>query len=86
VVGLKVKEHLAALARSRRWEVERRGRDRYRRTLARVDVGGQDVGQVLIQEGARPAPARRTGGSRGSASMIIPSEEAAAVDEAVPLP
>jgi micrococcal nuclease len=51
VVGLKVKEQLAALARSRRWEVERRGPDRYRRTLARVDVGGQDVGQVLIQEG-----------------------------------
>ena len=51
VMGLKAKERLAALARSGPLKVERHGQDRYRRTLARVYVGGRDLGQVLIQEG-----------------------------------
>jgi micrococcal nuclease len=51
VMGLKAKERLAALVRSGRLAVERYGQDRYRRTLARVYVGGRDLGQVLIQEG-----------------------------------
>ena len=51
VMGLKAKERLAALARSGPLEVKRHGYDRYRRTLARVYGGGQDLGQVLVQEG-----------------------------------
>jgi micrococcal nuclease len=51
VMGLKAKERLAVLVRSGRLEVERHGQDRYRRTLARIYVGGRDLGQVLIQEG-----------------------------------
>jgi endonuclease YncB( thermonuclease family) len=51
VMGLKAKERLAALVRSGPLEIVRHGQDRYRRTLARVYVGGQDLGQVLIQEG-----------------------------------
>lgn len=31
--------------------IERKGKDRYRRTLATVRVGGRDVGAVLIEEG-----------------------------------
>lgn len=31
--------------------IERKGRDRYRRTLAIVRVGGRDVGEVMIAEG-----------------------------------
>jgi micrococcal nuclease len=51
VMGLKAKERLAALARSGRLDVERHGRDRYGRTLARVYADGRDLGQILIQEG-----------------------------------
>ena len=49
--GLRAKERLAALVRSGTIEIERRGEDRYRRTLARVYVSGRDVGEVLVQEG-----------------------------------
>ena len=49
--GLRAKERLAALVRSGTIEIERRGEDRYRRTLARVYVGGRDVGEVLVREG-----------------------------------
>lgn len=31
--------------------IERSGRDKFRRTLAKVTVEGQDVGKTLIQEG-----------------------------------
>lgn len=31
--------------------IERKGRDRYRRTLAIVRVGGRDVGEAMISEG-----------------------------------
>lgn len=35
--------------------IARQGRDQYRRTLARLSVGGRDVGAILIGEGlARP--------------------------------
>lgn len=37
--------------------IERKGRDRYGRTLARVTVGGADIGSLLVSEGlARPWP------------------------------
>jgi micrococcal nuclease len=51
VRGLKAKERLTELLRGGRIEVEREGRDRYGRTLARVSAGGRDVGDVLIREG-----------------------------------
>jgi endonuclease YncB( thermonuclease family) len=51
VLGLKAKERLAGLLRAGSVDVVRDGQDRYRRTLARVSVGGLDVGQVLVREG-----------------------------------
>jgi micrococcal nuclease len=51
VLGLKAKERLAGLLRAGSADLARDGEDRYRRTLARVSVGGQDVGQVLVREG-----------------------------------
>jgi endonuclease YncB( thermonuclease family) len=51
VAGLKAKERLAQLVRSGPVQITRDGQDRYRRTLARISVGGRDVGTVLVQEG-----------------------------------
>ena len=51
VVGLQAKERLGSLLRSGSIVITRTGEDRYRRTLARVYVGGRDVGGVLIREG-----------------------------------
>ena len=51
VMGLRAKERLASLLRNDWVTVARSGEDRYRRTLARVYVGGTDVGQVLVREG-----------------------------------
>jgi len=51
VVGLRAKERLAALLRAGPVGIDRHGRDRYRRTLARLSIGGRDVGSVLIAEG-----------------------------------
>ena len=51
VMGLRAKERLASLLRAGAVDVARSGEDRYRRTLARVSVGGNDVGQVLVREG-----------------------------------
>ena len=51
VLGLKAKERLAVLLRAGWVDVERDGQDRYRRTLARLSVGGRDVGTVLVREG-----------------------------------
>ena len=51
VLGLKAKERLAILLRAGWVDVERDGQDRYRRTLARLSVGGRDVGTVLVREG-----------------------------------
>ena len=51
MAGLKAKERLASLLRSGSLTVERAGQDRYGRTLARVSVGGWDVGATLISEG-----------------------------------
>lgn len=48
------KERLAELT-ARGVTLERKGRDRYRRTLARVYVDGVDVAEIMIREGlARP--------------------------------
>jgi micrococcal nuclease len=51
VLGLKAKERLAGLLRAGSVDVDRDGQDRYRRTLARVSVGGRDVGSILVSEG-----------------------------------
>jgi micrococcal nuclease len=51
VLGLKAKERLADLLRAESVDIIRDGEDRYRRTLARVSVGGLDVGSVLVGEG-----------------------------------
>src|SRR5215212_10166661 len=51
VLGLKAKERLAGLLRAGSIDVVRDSEDRYRRTLARVSVGGLDVGLVLVGEG-----------------------------------
>ena len=50
-MGLRGKERLASLLRAGPVEVVRNGEDRYRRTLARIFVRGQDVGQILVREG-----------------------------------
>ena len=51
VPGLRAKERLAGLLRAGSVDLVRGGEDRYSRTLARVSVGGLDVGSVLIGEG-----------------------------------
>jgi micrococcal nuclease len=51
VAGLKAKERLTGPLRAGSVDIVRDGEDRYRRTLARVSVGGLDVGSVLIGEG-----------------------------------
>ena len=51
VLGLKAKERLAGLLRAGSVDIIRGGEDRYSRTLARVSVGGLDVGSVLVGEG-----------------------------------
>ena len=52
VLALKAKERLRALLNVGRLEIERHGRDRYGRTLARLRVGGGiDVGDALFNEG-----------------------------------
>ena len=51
VMGFKAKERLAILLRAGWVDVDRDGQDRYRRTLARLSVGGRDVGTILVREG-----------------------------------
>jgi micrococcal nuclease len=51
----KAKRRLSELANGQRVQVFRNGKDKYGRTLARVLVNGNDVSQILINEGlARP--------------------------------
>jgi endonuclease YncB( thermonuclease family) len=73
VAGLKAKQRLAQLIRSRTVSIDRQGEDRYRRTLARISVDGRDVGAALIEEGLalpwqdgapQSRPARVTGAAR----------------------
>jgi endonuclease YncB( thermonuclease family) len=49
--GLKARNRLAELLRSGPVLIKRSGADRFGRTLARLTVGGRDVGALLIQEG-----------------------------------
>jgi endonuclease YncB( thermonuclease family) len=51
VAGLKAKERLAQLVRAGMVSVQREGKDRYGRTLARLSVDGRDIGETLIREG-----------------------------------
>jgi micrococcal nuclease len=57
VAALKAKERLAQLLRAGSVVIDRQGQDRYRRTLARLEVAAKpgaksrDVGEVLIAEG-----------------------------------
>lgn len=45
------KERLDELLASGYVTVDRKGRDKYQRTLAVIRVGGQDVGEALVREG-----------------------------------
>ncbi|MFG1466677.1 thermonuclease family protein [Xanthobacter sp. DSM 24535] len=51
VLGLAAKARLLELLRGRPVEIVRHGRDRYGRTLARLTVGGRDVGALLSADG-----------------------------------
>jgi endonuclease YncB( thermonuclease family) len=56
IAGLKAKERLAQLVRAGSVRIDRQGQDRYRRTLARLNVGlsdnkSRDVSEILIKEG-----------------------------------
>jgi endonuclease YncB( thermonuclease family) len=55
VAGLREKERLAQLLRAGEVSIRRcdgqRCRDPYGRTLARLEAGGRDVGEVLVREG-----------------------------------
>lgn len=50
-VGLAAKARLVGLLSRGQIAVDRRGRDRYGRTLAVVHAGGVSVGEVLLREG-----------------------------------
>lgn len=49
-LALRTKERLANLLRSGQVEIDRKGQDRYRRTLATLSVKEGDVGGILVQE------------------------------------
>ncbi len=49
--GYQARDALSALFRTGRVGIERAGKDRYGRTLARVTVNGQDAGEYLIGRG-----------------------------------
>lgn len=51
ILGLRAKERLIQLVRDQDISIERKGTDRYRRSLARLRVHGRDVGQILLTEG-----------------------------------
>lgn len=50
-LGLLARARLAALIAGRQVEIRRHGRDRYRRPLVRLTVGGEDVGAILLEDG-----------------------------------
>jgi endonuclease YncB( thermonuclease family) len=65
-LALRTKERLAELLRSGPVEIDREGRDRYRRTLATLSVREGNVGRILVRErlalpwqGGRGAKERR---------------------------
>lgn len=49
--GERAKQSLARFLAQGPVRIERQGRDRYQRTLARVTVNGRDVGAVLVGQG-----------------------------------
>src|SRR5688572_18282020 len=49
-LAVRSRDRLRALLNTGEPRVQRRGKDRYGRTLARVTVNGRDVGAVLIAE------------------------------------
>lgn len=51
LLGIRAKERLAALLRAGQVDLERQGRDRFGRTLARLSIESRDVGETLIREG-----------------------------------
>jgi endonuclease YncB( thermonuclease family) len=51
VLGLKAKQRLRQLLDEGSIELDRDGKDRYGRTLARVLVEGSDIGAVMVHEG-----------------------------------
>ena len=68
--AVEARDALRAMVEGRRVQVERHGRDKYGRTLARVIVDGVDVGAELLSRGlvkpyAPGRPARRRVGAGG---------------------
>ena len=45
------KDRAAELISTSKVTIERKGRDKYRRTLARISVNGRDLGDILMKEG-----------------------------------
>jgi micrococcal nuclease len=59
-LAIRARDRLQSLLNAAEPVVQRRGKDRYGRTLARVTVSGRDVGAVLVAEGlARAYEGRR---------------------------
>ncbi len=66
-LAMRAKERLEELVASgRRFSISRQGHDRYRRVLAEVSIGGEDVAALLIREGLalpyRPGQSREQPG------------------------
>ncbi|MBZ0148153.1 MAG: thermonuclease family protein [Pseudorhodoplanes sp.] len=51
VLAARATERLSGLLSADAFEIARKGKDRYDRTLARVTISGRDVGTTLIGEG-----------------------------------
>jgi endonuclease YncB( thermonuclease family) len=49
-LGKQAAVRLTELLNRNRWTIERFGKDRYRRPLATIRIGGVDVGDILISE------------------------------------
>lgn len=51
VVANLAKDRVVELFAGGQVVIERTGRDKYRRTLAKVSVDGKDIGKILLEEG-----------------------------------
>jgi hypothetical protein len=71
ILALAAKDRLRQLVDAGPLTVERHGKDRYGRTLARVLVDGRDVGDTLLREGkALPLPTWPRRQARKAAPMV----------------
>ena len=51
VLAQKAKRRLADLIGGNQIVIDRQGRDKYRRTLAKITLGNRDIGSILMSEG-----------------------------------